>query len=123
MEYLCSGFTGSYILYDILFEEWKKCTWYREIKRNLFSDFRRRVEKSNTSEVYDKAKIEFSERYEKINWINYYITFPFNTSALSLYEWSPIAEELKTLDKKIVLNSMILKWDNVKQEFKNILNF
>ena len=74
------------------------------------------------SEVYDKAKIEFSERYEKINWIDYYKSLPFNSSALSLYEWSPIAEELKTLDKKIVLNSMILKWDNVKKEFKNILN-
>ena len=36
---------------------------------------------------------------------------------LSLYEWSPIAEELKSLDRKIVLNSMILKWDNVKKEF------
>ena len=44
-------------------------------------------------------------------------------SALALYEWSPIAEELKTLDKKIVLNSMILKWDNVKKEFANLINF
>ena len=25
------------------------------------------------------------------------------------YEWSPIAEELKSLDRKIVLNSMVLK--------------
>jgi len=48
---------------------------------------------------------------------------PFNESALALYEWSPVAEELKTLDKKIVLNSMILKWDNVKKEFKEIINF
>ena len=30
---------------------------------------------------------------------------------------------LKLLDKKIVLNSMILKWDNVKKEFKEIVNF
>ena len=42
---------------------------------------------------------------------------PFNDSSLALYEWSPIAEELKELDKKIVLNSMILKWDNVKKIF------
>ena len=73
-------------------------------------------------EIYEKAKKEFSERYEKLNWINYYKSLPFNPSALSLYDWSPIAEELKTLDKKIVLNSMILKWDNVKKEFKEILN-
>ena len=73
-------------------------------------------------EVYEKAVKEFSERYEKINWFDYYISLPFNTSALSLYEWSPIADELKILDKKIVLNSMILKWENVKKEFKNIID-
>ena len=74
-------------------------------------------------EVYEKAKIQFNERYEKIKWEDYYKSLPFNTSALSLYEWSPIAEELKTLDRKIVLNSMILKWDNVKKEFNELLNF
>ncbi len=75
------------------------------------------------SEIYEKAKREFSQRYEKINWMEYYKSLPFNTSSLSLYQWSPIADELKTLDKKIVLNSMILKWDNVKNEFNNLLNF
>ena len=75
------------------------------------------------SEIYEKAKREFSQRYEKINWIEYHQSLPFNTSSLSLYQWSPIADELKTLDKKIVLNSMILKWDNVKNEFNNLINF
>ena len=74
-------------------------------------------------EIYEKAKSEFSKRYENINWSDYYKSLPFNSSALSLYEWSPIAEELKTLDKKIVLNSMILKWDNIKKEFKDLINF
>ena len=32
-------------------------------------------------------------------------------------------KELKTLDKKIVLNSMILKWDNIKKEFPTLINF
>ena len=75
------------------------------------------------SEIYEKAKREFSQRYEKINWMEYHKSLPFNTSSLSLYQWSPIADELKTLDKKIVLNSMILKWDNVKNEFNNLINF
>tara|TARA_B100000700_G_scaffold316688_1_gene406679 strand:- start:1200 stop:1826 length:627 start_codon:yes stop_codon:yes gene_type:complete len=74
-------------------------------------------------EIYNKAKKEFDERYEKINWDEYYNSLPFNSSAMALYEWSPIAEELKTLDKKIVLNSMILKWDNIKKEFIKIINF
>jgi len=75
------------------------------------------------SEIYEKAKREFSQRYEKINWMEYHKSLPFNNSSLSLYQWSPIADELKTLDKKIVLNSMILKWDNVKNEFNNLINF
>ena len=45
-----------------------------------------------------------NERLEKIDWQKYYLNLPFNESALALYEWSPIAEELKILDKKIVLN-------------------
>tara|TARA_B100002051_G_scaffold231562_1_gene229743 strand:- start:357 stop:983 length:627 start_codon:yes stop_codon:yes gene_type:complete len=73
-------------------------------------------------EIFKNAKKEFSERYENINWTDYYKSLPFNSSALSLYEWSPIAEELKILDKKIVLNSMILKWDNIKKEFIDIIN-
>ena len=74
-------------------------------------------------EVFIKASNEFEERYKNINWSNCYLDLPFNNSALSLYDWSPIAEELKTLDKKIVLNSMILKWDNIKEEFISLINF
>ena len=73
--------------------------------------------------VFENAKNQFDLRNEKINWLNYYNSLPFNTSALALYEWSPIADELKTLDKKIVLNSMILKWDLIKEEFKDLINF
>ena len=74
-------------------------------------------------EIIDKAKKNFSERYQNINWESYYNDLPFNPSALSLYEWAPIAEDLKTLDRKIVLNSVILKWDIVKKEFKERINF
>jgi len=73
--------------------------------------------------VFKNAKNQFDDRYNKINWIDYYNSLPFNASALALYKWSPIADELKILDKKIVLNSMILKWDNVKEEFQNLINF
>ena len=30
---------------------------------------------------------------------------------------------IKTLDRKIVLNSMILKWDVIKKEFKDLIQF
>ena len=75
------------------------------------------------NDILDNVKKEFENRYEKINWIKHCDSLPFNESALALYEWSPIAEELKTLDKKIVLNSIILKWDNIAKEFKNLINF
>ena len=74
-------------------------------------------------DIIEKAKKTFNERYQNINWESYYDNLPFNPSALSLYEWAPIAEDLKTLDRKIVLNSVILKWDIVKKEFKERVNF
>ena len=74
-------------------------------------------------EVIEEAKKNFNERFEKINWDNYYNDLPFNPSALSLYKWAPIADELKELDRKIVLNSVILKWDIVKKEFEERIKF
>jgi uncharacterized protein YbcV (DUF1398 family) len=74
-------------------------------------------------DIIEGAKKTFNDRLQNINWETYYKELPFNRSALSLYKWAPIAEELKTLDRKIVLNSMILKWDNVEKEFKELINF
>ena len=74
-------------------------------------------------EVSEKGKKEFQERLINLDWKKYCTNLPFNKSALALYDWAPIADELKTLDRKIVLNSMILKWDNVKEEFEKLINF
>ena len=72
-------------------------------------------------EIILKGKEKFRTRLKKIDWSTYYKSWPFNESALTLYEWAPVAEELKTLDRKIVLNSMILKWDNIKEEFAKLI--
>ena len=74
-------------------------------------------------DILEKSKKEFDQRFSKIDWIKHHKDLPFNNSALALYEWSPIADELKSLDRKIVLNSMILKWDIIKKEFSQIINF
>ena len=74
-------------------------------------------------DIIEGAKKSFNERLESINWNKYYDDLPFNPSALSLYEWAPVAEELKTLDRKIVLNSVILKWDIIKKEFRDRIQF
>ena len=73
--------------------------------------------------IMEDAKKNFNERIQNMNWDYYFNDLPFNPSALSLFKWAPIAEELKTLDRKIVLNSVILKWDIVKKEFKERINF
>ena len=75
------------------------------------------------ADIIEEAKKTFDERVQNINWEIYYKDLPFNPSGLSLYKWAPIAEELKVLDRKIVLNSMILKWDIIKKEFENLIEF
>ena len=95
-----------------------------EKAKEIFYEILNEEKKNNIpTDIFESAKKQFEKRNEKIDWLKYYSDLPFNESALALYEWSPIADELKTLDRKIVLNSMILKWDNVKKEFSNIINF
>ena len=74
-------------------------------------------------DIIEEAKRTFNERLQSLNWETYYKDLPFNPSALSLYKWAPIAEELKSLDRKIVLNSMILKWDIIRNEFEKLIEF
>ena len=74
-------------------------------------------------DIIEDAKKNFNQRLQEINWDTYLNDLPFNPSALSLYKWAPIAEDLKILDRKIVLNSVILKWDVVKKELKERIEF
>jgi len=74
-------------------------------------------------DIIEFSKKNFDERLQSINWENYHKDIPFNQSALSLYKWAPIADELKTLDRKIVLNSVVLKWNVVKKEFMERVKF
>ena len=76
--------------------------------------------------VFESAKLEILSRIQEIDWKTYHKAQPFKNSGLALYKWSPIAEDLKILDKEIVLNSIMLKWNLVENEFKELtknLNF
>ena len=110
-------FTFSYLRAHFNFEEMNKA---KEIFLKILDD-----ETTNKMplNIIEDAKKSFDERLQSVSWNKYYDDFPFNPSALSLYKWAPIAEELKTLDKKIVLNSVILKWDVIKKEFKDRIQF
>ena len=79
-----------------------------------------------SNEIFDKARKEFNNRIQTVDFKKYHLENPFYQSCYALYHWSPIADELKTLDKKIVLNSMKLKWNLIDDEFKKLtknLNF
>ena len=110
-------FSFSYLKYVFNYQDTSKA---KEIFYKILDD-----ETSNKMplDIIEEAKKIFDERLQNINWDTYYGDLPFNQSALSLYKWAPIADELKTLDRKIVLNSVILKWDVVKKEFKDRIKF
>tara|TARA_B100001093_G_scaffold487941_1_gene524699 strand:- start:465 stop:1088 length:624 start_codon:yes stop_codon:yes gene_type:complete len=110
-------FTFSYLKANLNFQDTEKA---RQIFLKILDD-----ETSNKMpiDILENAKRTFDERLQNINWDNYYSDLPFNPSALSLYKWAPIAEDLKNLDRKIVLNSVILKWDVIKKEFNERIKF
>ena len=110
-------FTFSYLKVNFNFQDVDQA---KEIFNNILDD---EISNKMPLDIIEEAKKTFDERIKNLNWENYYKDLPFNPSALSLYKWAPIADELKTLDRKIVLNSMILKWDIIKQEFENLIEF
>ena len=110
-------FTFSYLKNNLNYQEIDKA---KEIFLKILDD-----ETTNKMplDIIEEAKKNFNERLQSINWNTYHNDLPFNPSALSLYKWAPIADELKNLDRKIVLNSVILKWDIVKKEFNERIKF
>ena len=132
-KFLASINRAKWNIYSVALQD---LTFYSLSYLNVFYNYQ---ETNKASEVYDEilnkeaingmpaevilhAKEKFEERLKKIDWKTYYKSWPFNESTLALYEWAPIADELKILDRKIVLNSMILKWDNIKDEFAKLIS-
>ena len=108
-------FTFSYLKVNFKYQDIEQA---KEIFNKILDD---EISNKMPLDIVEQAKNSFSERLQNINWEVYYKDLPFNMSALSLYKWAPIAEDLKVLDRKIVLNSMILKWDNIKDEFSKLI--
>ena len=110
-------FTISYLKANLNYQEVEKA---KEIFFKILDD---EISNKMPLEIIEEAKKNFNDRCQKINWDTYFNDLPFNSSALSLYQWAPIADDLKKLDRKIVLNSVILKWDVVKKEFRERVKF
>ena len=115
----CSFYVFSYLIVE-------KNLKVNDCKEVFLSIIEKEKKNGLSEEIFNKGKENFLKRLETINFNNYYLENPFKDSGEALYYWSPIADELKTLDKKIVLNSISLKWGLMKDEFKKItkdLNF
>ncbi len=115
----CSFYVFSYLMSEKNLKE-NDC---KEIFLNILN---KEIKNGLADDIYNTGKLDFLKRLENINFNNYYLKDPFQKSGEALYYWSPIADELKTLDKKIVLNSISLKWGLVKNEFTKLtkdLNF
>ena len=109
-------YTFSYLKNNFNFNDLEKS---KEIFLKILDD---EISNKMPLDIIEESKKDFNKRLEDLDWKTYCNDLPFNLSALALYKWAPIAEELKTLDRKIVLNSVILKWDIVKKEFKERIN-
>ena len=109
----CAFYTFSYLVVEKNLKE-NDC---KDIYLNIIDN-----EKKNglSDEILEKAKSNFLKRLELVDFKKYYLKNPFQESGLALYNWSPIADELKVLDKEIVLNSIKLKWNIVENEFKDL---
>ena len=107
----------SYLKINFQFQDLEKA---KEIFNNILDD---EILNKMPHNIIEETKKTFDERLNKMNWDNQINDYPFNQSALSLFKWAPIADELKNLDRKIVLNSMILKWDIIKKEFSERIEF
>tara|TARA_B100000963_G_C22461012_1_gene595646 strand:- start:234 stop:821 length:588 start_codon:yes stop_codon:yes gene_type:complete len=109
----CTFYTFSYLTCEKNLKE-------NDCKKIFFEIIEKEKANGLSDEVYQKAKQDFLTRYEKIDLNKYYLDNPFKESCLALFNWAPIADELKNLDKEIVLNSMQLKWNLKIEEFKNL---
>ena len=107
----------SYLKINFQFQDLEKA---KEIFNNILDD---EILNKMPQDIIEEAKKTFEERLNKMNWDNQINDYPFNEGGLSAFKWAPIAEELKNLDRKIVLNSMILKWDIIKKEFSERIEF
>lgn len=72
-------------------------------------------------ELKNKSIQEFDQRIKKVNWHMAYKQRPFEKSCEALYSWAPIADQLKDLDKEIVINSMNVQWQNIMTDFVKLL--
>ncbi len=71
-------------------------------------------------DICEKYKNKFKEKIKDFNVEEYSNDSPFLNSCNALFHWAPIADELKELDKEIVINSIKNKWMLVVADLEKI---
>ena len=71
-------------------------------------------------DICEKYKIKFKEKLNSFDIKEYSSNSPFNNSCNALFHWAPIADELKELDKEVVINSIKNKWMLVVADLEKI---
>ncbi len=71
-------------------------------------------------DLCEKYKDKFKKKLNSFNIKEYSSNSPFTNSCNALFHWAPIAEELKELDKEIVINSIKNKWMLVVADLEKI---
>lgn len=96
----------------------------KNLPKNIYYEILAQEKKNGLQdEIYQKAIERFDKKFSEINLNSYWQGDCFSESSYALYRWAPIADELKRLDKKILINSMELKWDNLKKDFTKLISF
>ena len=72
-------------------------------------------------DISEKYKSKFKEKFKSFNIKEYTENNPFLNSCNALYKWAPIADELKELDKEIVINSIKNKWRLVVADLEKVI--
>ena len=71
-------------------------------------------------EMCEKYKSKFKQKLISFNIKEYSNNSPFANSCNALFHWAPIADELKVLDKEVVINSIKNKWMLVVADLEKI---
>ncbi len=73
-----------------------------------------------SKDLCEKYKLKFKDKLNNFKIKEYSNNNPFSNSCNALFHWAPIADELKELDKEIVINSIKNKWMLVVADLEKI---
>jgi len=73
-----------------------------------------------SKDISENYKLKFKTKLNNFNIEEYFKNDPFVNSCNALFHWAPIADELKELDKEVVINSIKNKWMLVESDLEKI---